>query len=464
MSKLPPVAGVDVAKNFSEIQIIDSYNEPYGKVIHPAIGGTHKAMIEALHKVQKAEKELGAKPVIVMEATGHYFKIIFYLFYNAGFDVVLINPLQTKSFSNAPNIRRATTDKISAKDIALLYRIGKLLPAKVPSETRIKIRSMTRDYWDFIDQASDWKRKFISVQDQIFLLYQRAFGKMFGTTALSIFLEYPTPERILKEKVEVIAEKVRKLARKPYSWAMQKVVLLQELATESPSVSEDIEMNIRKLQSYARAISVLSEEAKRLKSEIKELIQVDEDYKLLLTIPGIGPITGATIIGELGEFSWFKSAKEIVAFAGIDPKIFKSGKFEAVRVHMSKRGSPYLRRALFMAASTAAIAKSNGMAPNPVLGAYYCSLIKRGKHHKVAIGACMRKMIEYIFATLRDKKRFEVEGRHKKDEVGERKVKNAAFPVYDEKGRVISYAQEPVHVGTIVGSVMQNIQQRAKLI
>ena len=460
---LPPVTGVDIAKDFSEIQTIDSFNQPYGEPWR--MEHTHKAMLNALHKIQKIGKSLGAKPIIVMEATGHYFRIVFYLFYNAGFQVVLVNPIQTRAFANAPKIRRATTDKISAKGIALLYRMGMLTPAKVPTQERIQLKELCRDYWNFINQAGDWKRRFTALRDQIFLLYEKAFSKPFGPTALGIFLEYPTPERILKEKREVLALKIKKLAHKSLAWAERKTDTLRALASASPTLPEEERTAIRRLQSYARAIATLKAEAVALLQEIKALVKDDPEHELLLTIPGMGPITAATILGELGEFQWFKSGGEIVAFAGIDPKVSQSGKYKVPRVCMSKRGSPYLRLALYIIASAAALPKRNGEIPNPVLGAYYRRLRERGKLHKVAIGACMRKMVGYIFATLRDGQGFEVrEPGEGKKETQQAKpqlpeaVKETTFPVYDEEDRVIAYATDPVPISRIVPQVMEELR------
>ncbi len=320
----------------------------------------------------------------------HSIRIVFYLFYNANFQVVLVNPIQTRAFTNAPKIRRATTDKISAKGIALLYRMGILTPAKVPTQERIQLKELCRDYWNFINQAADWKRRFTALREQIFLLYEKAFSKSFGPTALGIFLEYPTPEHILKEKREVLALKIKKLAHKSLASACRG------------------KNRYRQVESYARAIATLKAEADALLQEIKALVKDDPEYELILTIPGTGPIIAATILGELGEFQWFHSAGEIVTFAGIDPKVSQSGEYKAPEVRMSKRGSPYPRLALYIIASAAALPKRNGKPPNPVLGAYYKSLRQRGKLHKVAIGACMRKMVGYIFATLRDGQGFEV--------------------------------------------------------
>jgi len=460
---LPPVTGIDIAKGFSEIQTIDPFNQPYGEPMR--MEHNHKAMSNALHRIQKIGKALGTRPIIVMEATGHYFRIVFYLFYNAGFQVVLVNPIQTKAFANAPKIRRATTDKISAKGIALLYRMGMLTPARIPTQERIQLKELCRDYWNFINQAGNWKRRLTALRDQIFLLYEGAFRNPFGLTALSIFLEYPTPERILKEKRETLALKIKRLAHKSLAWAEKKADTLKSLASASPTLPEEERTAIRRLQSYARTIATLKAEADALLEDINALVKDDPEYELLLTIPGIGPITAATILGELGEFRWFKSAGEIVAFAGIDPKVSESGKYKAPRVSMSKRGSPYLRLALYIIASAAALPKRNGRIPNPVLGAYYRRLRERGKPHKVAIGACMRKMVGYIFATLRDGQGFEVrEPAKSKKETEQAKpqrpatVRETTFPVYDEENRVIAYATDAVPISRILPQVMEKLR------
>lgn len=465
--KLNPVAGVDVAKNFSEIQIIDASSKPYGNPIH--MEHTHQKMVAALKKVQRAQKELDDRIAIVMEATGHYFRIVFYLFYNAGFDVAVVNPIQTKAFANAPKIRRATTDKISAKDLALLYRLGQLTPTKIPTATRVKLRDMERDYWRFKKQIHGWKMRFNAIRDQVFLLYEKAFDDMFSPTALSIFIDYPTPELLLNEDPDILVAKLRKRARKSQKWAEYKARLLIALAQESPSIPQDRKMLVKRLQSHAATIEFLINQANSLLKDIEKLIRDDREYKLLLTIPGVGPIVAATILAELGETSWFKKSKEIVAFAGIDPVVKKSGKFEKVEVHMSKKGSHYLRLALFIAASSAILSKRNGKSPNPVLRAYYSKLIGKGKTHKAAIGACMRKMAEYIFAVLRDGKPFEIRYPLKPSEKEQtctncqpEKDDENPFPVYDENGRVMSYATDPVPVRTVLHRVMKRIERQQR--
>ena len=121
----------------------------------------------------------------------------------------------------------------------------------------------------------------------------------------------------------------------------------------------------------------------------------------ITTIPGIGPVLGAVIISEYGDISRFDKPSKLVAYAGIDAKISQSGEFEGTHNVMSKRGSPYLRKALFQAALVA----SN---TDPILKEYYQKKRAEGKHHKTCIGAVARKMCNIIYYVLKNNKPYEV--------------------------------------------------------
>ncbi len=132
-----------------------------------------------------------------------------------------------------------------------------------------------------------------------------------------------------------------------------------------------------------------------LEKEISLLLH--NTNQVITSITGIGDVLGAIIIGEIGDISRFDSASKLVAFAGLDVKVNQSGQFTGNQMKISKRGSPYLRRAIWTAANCAAFY-------DPVLSNYYQSLRARGKHHLTAVGAVARKMCNIIFAILRDNK------------------------------------------------------------
>ena len=111
-------------------------------------------------------------------------------------------------------------------------------------------------------------------------------------------------------------------------------------------------------------------------------------------------IAAATILAEIGDINRFKSSSALVAFAGIDPTVRQSGEFSSTHNHMSKRGSPYLRHAIFLAATTCSF-------HNSPLNAYYKKKREQGKHHLTATGAVARKLTTVIYAVLRDGKPYE---------------------------------------------------------
>ena len=123
---------------------------------------------------------------------------------------------------------------------------------------------------------------------------------------------------------------------------------------------------------------------------------------VISTIPGVGDTLGAVILSEIGDIHRFDSPAKLVAFAGLDVKVNQSGEFTGTKNTISKRGSPYLRRAIWLAASRAAFC-------DPILSAYYQSLKARGKHHLTAIGAVSRKLCNILFVILRENRPYEPE-------------------------------------------------------
>jgi transposase len=144
-------------------------------------------------------------------------------------------------------------------------------------------------------------------------------------------------------------------------------------------------------------IDFIEDQLDELEIEIATLLHQTND--VTTSIIGIGDILGAIIISEIGDISRFESASQLVAYAGLDSSVKQSGDFIGTKTKISKRGSPYLRRAIWLAATVAAF-------KDPALSVYYQSLRLRGKHHLTAIGAVSRKMTNIIFAVLRDDKPY----------------------------------------------------------
>lgn len=139
------------------------------------------------------------------------------------------------------------------------------------------------------------------------------------------------------------------------------------------------------------------EQLQTLEAQIASILY--QTNQVIATIPGIGDTLGAVILGEIGDIHRFDSPSKLIAFAGLDVKVNQSGEFSGTKNKISKRGSPYLRRAIWLAAQHAAFC-------DPTLSAYYQSLKSRGKHHLIAISAVARKLCNILFAILRENRPY----------------------------------------------------------
>lgn len=119
----------------------------------------------------------------------------------------------------------------------------------------------------------------------------------------------------------------------------------------------------------------------------------------ITSIPGVGMPTGAAILSEIGDISRFDSEDKLIAYAGIDATVHQSGQFQGTKMHMSMRGSPYLRLALWQAASMA-------LQHNDELRAYYDKKIAEGKAHGTALGAVCRKLLIRIYVVLKENRPY----------------------------------------------------------
>ena len=174
---------------------------------------------------------------------------------------------------------------------------------------------------------------------------------------------------------------------------------LKKIITEKVEKNPDLKYYINDDYIYELVDAIIDGVSEAIEKNIKGINTTE--YQSLISIPGIGPVLGAVIISEFGDISRFDKPSKLVAFAGIDATVSQSGEFEGTHNVMSKRGSPYLRKALFQAALVA----SN---TDPVLKEYYQKKRAEGKHHKTCVGAVARKMCNIIYAVLKNNTTYQV--------------------------------------------------------
>ena len=255
----------------------------------------------------------------------------------------------------------------------------------------ISLKELTRFRTFLVDDISDYKRKATVVLDKIFPEYTQIFSDTFGKTSKEILTKYPLPKDILNEDLESLAKvlSTSSKGRLGYSKAEQ----LQNLAKESFGIKFATEALVMEIKSILSTIEHLQNQVSKLDEKIAVLLR--SLGTTIETIPGIGPVLGAIIVSEIGDINRFSHASKLVAYAGIDPTVKQSGEFNATKNRMSKRGTPYLRRALWTASIVAAF-------NDPNLHEYYLKQKNEGKHHGTIIGAIARKLIYRIFIVLKD--------------------------------------------------------------
>ncbi len=377
--------GIDIAKNTHVASLIDNGGNTIFKAhsFNNSIDGTN-SLIEKLNNYPTEEILIG------MEATGHYWLSVYSYLMEKNFNIIVINPIQTDGWRRATEIRKRKTDIIDSIMIADFIRHGNYETTSLADEKYLNLRNMTRFRHYLIEQTSDLKRKIIANLDQVFPEYSSYFSDIFGQTSKEILLNFNTAEDFKNLKANDFKKVLKNITLKKSA-----KVKLNELKIASKS---SFGINFA-LDSYSIQIKCLIEQIKVIEDQI-ELLESEIELIVknlntpILTIPGIGLVTGATILAELGDINKFSSDKKIVAYAGLDSTVNQSGESNGMHGHLSKRGSSHLRKALFQAAF---IACNN----NTVFKEFYDKKCLEGKHHLVAVNAVARKMCHVIYAVLK---------------------------------------------------------------
>lgn len=192
---------------------------------------------------------------------------------------------------------------------------------------------------------------------------------------------------------------VLKASRRSVSWCDIKVDQLVLAARESLPANQAQQSNTRVLKNYIEILLSQQRILTDIQAQIIEQASLSPVFSLLLSIPGVGELTAATILGEIGDISRFPTSKQVVAFAGLDPSVFESGKFKSTNNRISKRGSSYIRKALYQATVVGISKRTTGIL-NPVLYEYYSKKLSEGKPSKVAIVATSSKLLRIFYGLL----------------------------------------------------------------
>ena len=379
------IVGIDIGKRNHEATIIDQKGSIIGKSFSFAnsITGFNRLM-DALRNTADNDVVFG------MEATGHYWLALYTHLRKKGFAVHVINAIQSEAL-RAMYIRQQKNDSRDSFIIAEVIRFGRFCETAVSTPDLHALRELCRHRFYIVDSVSDIKRKVIALLDQIFPEYENLFTDTFGKTSLELLSEYTTPEEILNVDADKLVETINVASHGRFG--PEKASEIQDAARNSFGILLATDTIALLIRQYIEQIRFVEKQIATLDTEIARLLSTFETR--LNTITGIGPTLAAVILSEIGDVKRFSSAAKLAAFAGVDPTMKQSGDFSGSRNRMSKRGSPYLRRALWLAATVASF-------KDPSISAFYQRKRAEGKSHMTTLGHVVRKMVSIIFAVLRD--------------------------------------------------------------
>lgn len=380
--------GIDIAKTNHVASLINNN----GDVVIRAIKFTNsnEGFNKLLNTIQSKLGDL-SNIEVAMEATGHYWLSLYSALTDNNFNVSVYNPYQIKSYRGAYNNRKQKNDIIDSIIIADYLRVFGSKESKFPEEKLLSLKQLTRFRANIVANVSSLKVQVIGLLDKVFPEYKKLFCDTFGNTSKQLLLNCPTPDDIINISTTKLANLLSKNSKGRFN--KDTALHIKEVAKSSFGIKFTTDACSFEIKQLINQIVFLESQIDAVSKEIKELYNKLDSH--LLSVPGIGDNLAPIILAEIGDINNFDKPSKLIAFAGTDPSENQSGNKLSSNDKTSKRGSPYLRHAIYTASL---VAISN----EPELRAYYDKKISEGKHHFVALAGISRKLLTIIYYILKE--------------------------------------------------------------
>lgn len=386
-------AGVDIAK---VDHVIGAVDETGAEAARPMKFKNSEAGFERciawLESVAESEDDV----FVGMEATGHYWKACFAYLMAAGYRVCVVNPMQVHAMRKIKSLSGVKNDRIDSWLIAETLRQGDYDETRLATDEVQALKQLTRYHQGLKQELAAVKTQAICVLDAYFPEYAALFSDMFGAASLKVLAECPTPSEVARKRASSIAKLLSEGSRGRLGDA--KAAEVKAAAKSSVGIRLGEEAASFQIRTMVSQVEFLNATIAKVEKEVASLLgKVEPD---ITTIPGVSTTTGAQIVAEIGDVKRFRNAASIVKYAGLNSGVDESGKYSAEGVPITKHGSPYLRRSLWLAANRA-------RQYDPRLKEYYDKLRRKGKPHRVAVTAVARKLCHVVYAVMRDGKPYD---------------------------------------------------------
>ena len=380
--------GIDIAKTNHVASLINNN----GDIVIKAIKFTNskEGFNKLLTTIQDKLKDL-SNIEVAMEATGHYWLSLYSALTDNGFPVSVYNPYQIKSYRGAYNNRKQKNDIIDSIIIADYLRVFGSKNSKLPEDDLLSLKQLTRFRSNIVNNVASLKVQVIGLLDKVFPEYKKLFCDIFGVTSKQLLLTCPTPDDIIKISTTKLSNLLSKYSKGKFN--KDTALHIKDVAKASFGIKFTTDACSFEIKQIINQIIFLENQINEVDKQIKELYDKLDNH--LLSVPGIGSTIAPIILAEIGDINNFDKPSKLIAFAGVDPSENQSGNKLSTNDKTSKRGSPYLRHAIYNASL---VAISN----EPELRAYYDKKISEGKHHFVALAGISRKLLTIIYYILKE--------------------------------------------------------------
>jgi transposase len=384
------LVGIDVAKDKHDCFIMNSEGEVLAKSF--TILNNKEGFDFLYEKIQSVSSSDNIK--VGLEATGHYSYNIIGFLLNKGLATFILNPLHTNLYRKSLSLRKTKTDKIDSKTIAMML----LSDVSLKSYSDISyhnedLKSLTRYRFSKVEERAKLKTSLSRLAQILFPELEKLVPTLHMTSIYQLLEEFPSASAIASVHLTRLTNLLSKASKGHYD--RETAIKIRDAAKNS--VGSNMPAKSLELKHTIKLICALTIDIDEIEAEISKMM--DKIASPITTIPGIGRNMGAMIISEIGDFSRFSSPDKILAYAGYSPSTYQSGKLDNCYAHMEKRGSHYLRYALFQATQRVCHLDST-------FSAYLAKKRAEGKHYYVAISHAVKKLVRVIFHLEKTKQAF----------------------------------------------------------
>lgn len=405
LSQLSPntlFVGIDVGKKAHQVSIM---TEKANIVARLRIENSREGFERLIGQAGYFKENLGCQAMLFgSEPAGHYWRPLAYYLEANGFAFKLVNSFSVKRFREGMDIARIKNDRRDADAIADMLRSGRFIQTVLPYGVHAELRRSYRHYCRVRGDRTQKRNLLIAAVDSLFPEFRKAFKDILGKTATAVLRACPSPGVIRKLSIEEWESLVRSHYQGQIFRYKKKVRLVYQLAQESIGIPVEGQSLLREISLLLDSLASIESQIQLLETDILFHLYQVQGHELLLQIPGIGIITAAGILAEIGDMQRFRRIKGPVKLAGINPTEKQSGDFRGRSV-MTKKGKALLRSALYSAAVGL-------ISNNQAFREYYYSLRKREVRpltRMKAIGAVMNKLTRVVYAILKKGEPFNAE-------------------------------------------------------